>query len=197
MGDWLRELADARVTTADLEPDRETTNRRAAVGQAMRVRNEVAAFERRWPTPQQGEAVPAFTWSQLERQLADDNLLEGALVAQRDGSFAVVEDGALSPLDVPRTQAVELRALPFGYVFPGDQDGHLSPAWVGKLVARLIPDEHTMHALRHRFATRAYSFERDVLVVQELLGHASPVTTRRYVRVPSADLRRTVEAVGA
>jgi len=72
MGDWLRELADARVTMADLEPDRETANRRTAVGQAMRVRDEVAAFERRWPTPQSSEpAAPSFTWSQLERQLAD------------------------------------------------------------------------------------------------------------------------------
>ena len=72
MGDWLRELADARVTTADLEPDRETTNRRAAVGQAMRVRGEVEAFERRWPSPHNSEpVVPTFTWSQLERQLAD------------------------------------------------------------------------------------------------------------------------------
>jgi hypothetical protein len=72
MGDWLRELADARVTMADLEPDRETANRRTAVGQAMRVRDEVEAFERRWPTPQSSEpAAPSFTWSQLERQLAD------------------------------------------------------------------------------------------------------------------------------
>ena len=72
MGDWLRELADARVTTADLGPCRETTNRRAAVGQAMRVRGEVEAFERRWPNPQDCDpVVPTFTWSQLERQLAD------------------------------------------------------------------------------------------------------------------------------
>lgn len=72
MGDWLRELADARVTMADLEPDRGTTSRRAAVGQAMRVRDEVQAFERRWPTPQNSEPmVPGFTWTQLERQLAD------------------------------------------------------------------------------------------------------------------------------
>jgi hypothetical protein len=72
MGDWLRELADARVTMADLEPDRETAQRRAAVGHAMRVRGEVEAFERRWPTPHSSEpAAPSFTWSQLERQLVD------------------------------------------------------------------------------------------------------------------------------
>lgn len=72
MGDWLRELADARVSVVDLHPDRRTMNRRAAVGQAIRVRDDVAAFERRWPTtPDQEAQVPAFTWNQLERQLAD------------------------------------------------------------------------------------------------------------------------------
>lgn len=72
MGDWLRELADARVSVVDLHPDRNTMNRRAAVGQAIRIREDVAAFERRWPNPPaQDSQVPAFTWSQLERQLAD------------------------------------------------------------------------------------------------------------------------------
>ena len=72
MGDWLRELADARGTVVDLHPTRETMNRRAAVGRAARVREEAAAFERRWPAPPSHEdSVPSFTWSQLERQLAD------------------------------------------------------------------------------------------------------------------------------
>lgn len=72
MGDWLRELADARGTVVDLYPGRTTDNRRQAVGQALRMRNEAAAFERRWPTPPAHEdLVPSFTWSQLERQLAD------------------------------------------------------------------------------------------------------------------------------
>ena len=72
MGDWLRELADARGTVVDLHPNRKTMDQRAAVSRAMRVRNEVAAFERRWPAPPSHEdSVPSFTWSQLERQLAD------------------------------------------------------------------------------------------------------------------------------
>lgn len=80
-----------------------------------------------------------------------------------------------------------------GYAFPGDYGGgHLSPRWVGKVVARLLPEGVTMHALRHRFATRAYAVDRDLLTVQQLLGHASPVTTRVYVQVPNEALRRTV-----
>jgi integrase len=84
-----------------------------------------------------------------------------------------------------------------GYVFPGDDHGHLSPAYVGKLIARIMPDAWTMHTLRHRFATMAYGVDRDVFAVQELLGHASPATTRRYVKIQNDALRRTVLAVAS
>lgn len=82
-----------------------------------------------------------------------------------------------------------------GYAFPGQIDGHLSALWLGKLVSDALPPGVTMHSLRHRFATRAYAVDRDLLTVQRLLGHASPETTLRYVRVPDDALRRTVEAV--
>lgn len=81
-----------------------------------------------------------------------------------------------------------------GWAFPGQVDGHLSPAWVGKVVSRLMPDGVAMHSLRHRFATRAYRFDRDLLTVQALLGHASPDTTKRYVETDRDALRRTVLA---
>jgi len=55
----------------------------------------------------------------------------------------------------------------------------------------------TMHQLRHRFATMAYAVDTDVLVVQRLLGHASPATTQRYVRTDDRAARRTVKAVAA
>lgn len=96
-----------------------------------------------------------------------------------------------------RSVAFELRAVAGmvpGFVFPGRDRGHLSPRWVGKIVTELLPGEVTMHALRHRFATRAYAAGRDTFAVQELLGHASPVTTRRYVVVPTEGLRAVVEA---
>lgn len=93
--------------------------------------------------------------------------------------------------------ARELRALPPGWAFPGDDGGHLSPRWVGKLVGRLLPPGMTMHGLRHRFATRAYHVDRDLLTVQQLLGHASPVTTRAYVQIGEQAKRRLVAAVAA
>lgn len=90
-----------------------------------------------------------------------------------------------------------LRSADDGYLFPGNDHGHLSPRWVGRLIADLLPDPWTMHSLRHRFATKAYAIDNDAFTVQQLLGHASPVTTRMYVRVPDASLRRTVLAVAA
>lgn len=97
-------------------------------------------------------------------------------------------------MPLPRTLAAELRNRPEGWIFPGDDDGHLSPRWVGTLVGRALPPGWTMHKLRHRFATRAYAVDRDVFTVQDLLGHASPATTRAYVAIPNDSLRRTVEA---
>ena len=81
-----------------------------------------------------------------------------------------------------------------GFAFPGRIDGHLSAAHVSKVGARALPGEWTLHTLRHRFATAAYSAERDLLAVQRLLGHASVATTQRYAEPPEDALRRAVEA---
>lgn len=82
-----------------------------------------------------------------------------------------------------------------GYAFAGDDSGHLSPRWVGKLVGRLMPDGVTMHTLRHRFASRAWGSGVDVFVLQSILGHASPATTRMYVAVPQTAARTALEGL--
>lgn len=83
-----------------------------------------------------------------------------------------------------------------GWVFPSRyHGGHLSAQYVGKLVALALPAGWSMHTLRHRFGTLAYSVDRDLFTVQGLLGHASADTTRRYVLVPDDAARETVTAV--
>ncbi len=88
-----------------------------------------------------------------------------------------------------------LLALPPGFVFPGETDGHLSPGHFGKIVSAAMPQGWTAHTLRHRFASLAYSVERDLRAVQELLGHASVTTTQIYTYIPHESMRRA--AAGA
>ena len=109
-------------------------------------------------------------------------------------------------IPVPVSLASALRGAPAGYLFPGrivDKQapgawgGHVSPRYLGRQIAELLPPGVTMHALRHRFATRAYNVNRDVFTVQRLLGHASPATTQRYVQVADATMRALVETVNS
>lgn len=81
-----------------------------------------------------------------------------------------------------------------GWLFPGDDAGHLSPRWVGKLCAAAMPAGWTMHKLRHRFATRAYRGTRNLRAVQVMLGHASVATTEIYTAVDDAEVRAAMES---
>lgn len=87
--------------------------------------------------------------------------------------------------------AQEILARPTGYVFPGKIDGHVSPAYVSRLVSSVLPDGVTAHKLRHRFATKALRGSNNNLrAVQELLGHSSIATTQIYTGIGSDQLRQ-------
>lgn len=85
-----------------------------------------------------------------------------------------------------------LQELPDGFAFPGQILGHLSPAYVGKLVSAVLGPKWTTHSLRHRFGTNCYAQGRDLLAVQVLLGHSKPETTRLYVLIPDDSLRAAI-----
>lgn len=104
--------------------------------------------------------------------------------------------GRVRVLPLPDSLARVLRSHD-GYIFPGRDGGHLSPRWVGKLASSVLPDAWTLHAGRHRFATLAHRECGDLLIVQDLLGHASPVTTRHYVEPDTRRARAIVERLAA
>lgn len=107
------------------------------------------------------------------RDLMEDLVGHSLVVHGKGGKTRIV------PL--PQSLGRTLAMMPQGFLFPGQDDGHLSPRYVGKLIRDLLPDEWTMHTLRHRFGTRLYAHTKDLLMVQGMLGHATPTTTRRYV----------------
>lgn len=55
--------------------------------------------------------------------------------------------------------------------------------------------EATMHQLRHRYGTMAYQLSRDLRMVQEQMGHASPTTTAGYTRTSAEAAARMVAAL--
>lgn len=81
------------------------------------------------------------------------------------------------------------------WLFPGDYQGHLSPRWVGKLATRVMPDEWTLHTLRHRFASVSYEIDRDLMALRDVLGHTSVATTQRYIKTRDDAKRRIVASV--
>ena len=97
------------------------------------------------------------------------------------------------PLD-EQLAAELLEATVDGWAFPSPRGGHLTEHHVGKLIARALPGRWTAHPLRHRFATVAYAGTRDLLAVQELLGHARSETTRGYIQLPQDALRAALAA---
>lgn len=82
-----------------------------------------------------------------------------------------------------------------GYFFPGKIAGHLSGRRISELAKVLLPPPWTIHKLRHMFATRSFSVNKDLVAVQRMLGHSSITTTTVYVQVDEADLRRIVDEI--
>ncbi len=93
--------------------------------------------------------------------------------------------------------AVDVRAAGLaggGWAFPGQDHGHLSPRYVGRLATDVLPGAWILDTLRQRFATAAFAGTHDLLAVQHFLGHASVATTQRYVAVRDDALRRAARA---
>lgn len=88
--------------------------------------------------------------------------------------------------------------IPAGWVFPSGRNptGHYLPASISQRLGDLLgPEGPGGHSLRHHFATELYSRTHDLILIQELLGHASIATTRIYTRGDSSRLAPAVRAL--
>jgi integrase len=97
----------------------------------------------------------------------------------------------------------ELQRLPLpraGWVFPrlDGQRGPNAPARISHVANRHLHEvgiDATIHQLRHWFGTETYRQCRDLRVVQELLGHASPETTAGYAAISREGAAAAVAAL--
>lgn len=110
----------------------------------------------------------------------------------------VGKGGHVRMVPLPDELAAEIRSQPPGWLFPSiARPGPLTPAHVGKLVSRALPDGWTCHTLRHRCGTVAYAGSKDLRAVQELLGHARTDTTALYTKILEVSIRAAMEAAAA
>jgi integrase/recombinase XerC len=115
--------------------------------------------------------------------------------SDRDWSLRVVGKGGKVRVLPLHPVLAETMFHKSGYLFPGNDHGHLSPDRTGRIIADLLGPGWTAHTLRHRFSTEAYATHHDLFAVQALLGHARPETTARYTAVPDESLRAAVLSV--
>lgn len=98
----------------------------------------------------------------------------------------------------PKTlEALREYGLPArGLVFERRGGGPIQPSTISRYISRHLGDVGTAHQLRHWFATEVYDRSHDLLLTQQLLGHASPSTTAIYAQVNSERGRDVIGRLG-
>ena len=107
--------------------------------------------------------------------------------------------GALLREYVETARPALLRGAESRRVFVGVRGGEVTRQAVWRLVKRYalqagVSRVISPHTLRHSFATHLLEHGADLRAVQEMLGHASILTTERYTHVDRARLKATHRA---
>ena len=82
-----------------------------------------------------------------------------------------------------------------GYLFINKKGTRLTQAYVSRIVEQILfkagirKEKNGAHMLRHTFATMLYKKQKDLVLVQEALGHASLNTSRIYTHFDSNKLK--------
>jgi integrase/recombinase XerC len=87
-----------------------------------------------------------------------------------------------------------------GPMFIGQDGRQIDPKSVSRSINRFLAAHGigaTAHQLRHRYGTVAYQVSRDLRLVQQMMGHASPQTTAGYTRPSQEAAGRMVAQMDA
>ncbi|CAD7289114.1 Tyrosine recombinase XerH [Campylobacter majalis] len=82
-----------------------------------------------------------------------------------------------------------------GYLFINKKGTRLTQAYVSRIVEQILfkagirKEKNGAHMLRHTFATMLYKKQKDIVLVQEALGHASLNTSRIYTHFDNDKLK--------
>ncbi|WP_169764191.1 tyrosine-type recombinase/integrase [Campylobacter mucosalis] len=82
-----------------------------------------------------------------------------------------------------------------GYLFINKKGERLTQAYVSRIVEQILfkagirKEKNGAHMLRHTFATMLYKKQKDIVLVQEALGHASLNTSRIYTHFDNDKLK--------
>lgn len=82
-----------------------------------------------------------------------------------------------------------------GYLFVNKKGERLTQAYISRIVEKILlsagirKEKNGAHMLRHTFATMLYKKQKDLVLVQEALGHASLNTSRIYTHFDSQKLK--------
>lgn len=82
------------------------------------------------------------------------------------------------------------------YLFEGKSNGHISNRTVQKIISEMYKkvgvEGYTVHSLRHTYATVLYDYTKDILLVEQALGHATLLATQIYVHILALRVKEAV-----
>jgi integrase/recombinase XerC len=137
--------------------------------------------------------IAGMDWSDLRREPDGSAFLhvrKGKGAKERTVEIGEVVVRALQRYGVKRR----------GAMFLGADGAQITARSVSSSINRFLQRnaiEATAHQLRHRYGTVSYQLSRDLRMVQEQMGHASPQTTAGYTRPSSEAAARMVRQMDA
>jgi integrase/recombinase XerC len=135
-------------------------------------------------------------------KLADIDMRQGLIrVIGKGNKERVVPVGDATMADLKaylarRQEFVQVSGVSVTALFLNRQGGRLSVRSVDRLVKQFGRGEglnFTPHALRHSFATHLLENGADLVLIKEILGHASLSTTQKYTHVTAETLKRVYQ----